>query len=801
MNARTWAAALSAATLTATMFTPEVASAAQRDGTARITITTPADVPANITLTGKTQHLAAKLPAGTTTTVNLAMPAGVYWVDLPRITFGGSSYTAHLLIPLLVVLPGKTTPLKVNYDAEPGAHDLHATAISQTSLALAWAAPKGTKFALRRTAGTKSATHAFEGVDVPVTGTTATDTKLKPGTQYTYSLFTQIKNRWYGPLVVNAGTTPAAGSTQASYIAAPSTLLAQPANIMSASTTGSGVRVVLQKQVPAPLLGAGVVLPVSNGLPGGFLGVVAAVANDGHTIDLKAGGLSDAFDYYEIAIDDFSASTLPPPAAPAAVAKSQRGTVTAKIAAADAGCGGSGGASQKVKYSAGVTVAGHFKTKVDKYNVLGADIPVGASVDLAVAATVSGAAAIETTASLKCSVSIGEVFKMLTVSPVPIAVSLKPGAEFGIEGARTVSNLGLAATVGVQVAGSLSIKNGVSFSGSPIVSATPLTPQITKNGSITMKVGAELLLGPGVGTKDAAVIAGLDGELNPLEASLSPYFPTGDARYNACAKIEAAGAIGLDMSAKAWIGNWNVSNTIVLDALHGTHQYGGSPWYVPSGCKDLAPPSSPDTLLGSGVTKVDETIVGAAGQWGHVDGFAPGQKTWVLSTGSINDVTGTPDKFANTSLGNPGDDLLSGLAGRPTYDAATYQVKVIPTGSTLHVKYVFASEEYPEYVGSAFNDVMAVWVNGTNCATVPGTNDPISVNSINDKTNSAYYINNSGGAAAGYSTSMDGLTTPLTCSVPVTPGQPVTVRISVADSSDSAFDSAVALVDGGIWTD
>ncbi|MFJ7218886.1 choice-of-anchor L domain-containing protein [Amycolatopsis sp. NPDC098790] len=800
MRARMWAAAVSAAALTAAMFTPSAAAASGTppNGTARVTITTPAGVPANITLTGKTQHVVAKPPAGTATTVNLTMPTGLYRVDLPRITFGGTAYTAHLLIPFTVVLPGKTTPLKVSYTAEPGAHDLHATAISQSSVTLTWAAPKGAKFALRRTVGTKPATHVFDGVDVPVTGTTVTDTKLKPGTQYSYALFTQVKNCWYGPITVNAGTAPAAGSDQAAYIAAPSTLLAQPANIASATTTGNGVHVVLQNEVPAPLLGAGVVLPVSAGLPGGFLGVVTALSGDGHTIDLRAGGLSDAFDYYEIAIDDFTASTPPPPAAPAAIAKSQRGGVTAKIAAAQAGCGGS--ASEKVSYSAGVSVAGHFKTKVDKYSILGADIPVGASIDLAVAATVSGAAAIETTASLKCSVSIGEVFKMLTVSPVPIAVSLKPGAEFGIEGARTVSNLGLTATAGVQVAGSLSVKNGVSFSGNPIASATPLTPQITKNGSVTMKVGAELLLGPGIGTKDAAVIAGLDGQLNPLEASLTPYFPVGDARYNACATIEAKATIGLDMSSKAWIGNWDVSKTIVLDALHGTHQYGGSPWYVPGGCKDLAPPSSPDTLLGSGVTKVDETIIGGAGQWGHVDGFAPGQKTWVLSTGSINDVIGTPDKFASTSLGTPGDDLLSGLSGRPTYDAATYQVKVVPTGTTLHVRYVFASEEYPEFVGSAYNDVMAVWVNGTNCATVPGTNDPVSVNTVNDKTNSTYYVDNSTGAA-GYSTSMDGLTTPLTCSVPVTPGQPVTVRISVADSSDGVLDSAVALVDGGIWTD
>ena len=41
----------------------------------------------------------------------------------------------------------------------------------------------------------------------------------------------------------------------------------------------------------------------------------------------------------------------------------------------------------------------------------------------------------------------------------------------------------------------------------------------------------------------------------------------------------------------------------------------------------------------------------------------------------------------------------------------------------------------------------------------------------------------------------------LTCSVPVTPGEPVTVTIAVADTSDRIYDSAVALLDGGIWSD
>ena len=82
---------------------------------------------------------------------------------------------------------------------------------------------------------------------------------------------------------------------------------------------------------------------------------------------------------------------------------------------------------------------------------------------------------------------------------------------------------------------------------------------------------------------------------------------------------------------------------------------------------------------------------------------------------------------------------------------------------------------------------------------VPGTTTPVAINSINAQSNSSYYVDNTT-AASGYGTSMDGLTTPLTCSVPVTPGEPVTVTIAVADTSDRIYDSAVALLDGGIWS-
>ena len=172
----------------------------------------------------------------------------------------------------------------------------------------------------------------------------------------------------------------------------------------------------------------------------------------------------------------------------------------------------------------------------------------------------------------------------------------------------------------------------------------------------------------------------------------------------------------------------------------------------------------------------------------------------MLSTGLVVNATGSPSTWASTDLGGAGDPDLTALAGQPTLDAVAYNVTLVPNGTTLHVKYVFASEEYPEFVGSAFNDVMEVLVNGVNCATVPGTTSPVSINTVNQTTNAQYYVDNATGAS-GYATTMDGLTVPLECSVPVTPGVPVKVSIKVADSSDHIYDSAVALLDQGIWSD
>ncbi len=81
------------------------------------------------------------------------------------------------------------------------------------------------------------------------------------------------------------------------------------------------------------------------------------------------------------------------------------------------------------------------------------------------------------------------------------------------------------------------------------------------------------------------------------------------------------------------------------------------------------------------------------------------------------------------------------LSDQPTRDVAIIRFRFIPTGNNLLFRYVFASDEYPEYVCSNFNDVFGFFLTGpsasdgatitTNIATVPGTDLPVSINSIN----------------------------------------------------------------------
>jgi Tol biopolymer transport system component len=162
----------------------------------------------------------------------------------------------------------------------------------------------------------------------------------------------------------------------------------------------------------------------------------------------------------------------------------------------------------------------------------------------------------------------------------------------------------------------------------------------------------------------------------------------------------------------------------------------------------------------------------------------------LLTTGEAAGAIAPNDNTEETTdLGLPGDDELSALAGYDTSDATVLRFSFTTTvQSDISFRFVFASEEYPEYVNTEFNDVFAFYLDGENLALVPGTASPVSINSINGQTNAAYYRDN---ADAAIQIQYDGLTTVLTARrLNLPPGTHV-MKLAIADASDSIVDSAV----------
>src|SRR5262249_43608125 len=156
---------------------------------------------------------------------------------------------------------------------------------------------------------------------------------------------------------------------------------------------------------------------------------------DGHVIDLTAGGLSDAFDYYNVDIPDLSstgpASAQAPGAAAAPAARLHQRAALAPAAVPS--CLG-GDANKTVTFSPSITLAGHFSAKIDKFNALFASIPKGAALDMEFAATLKGAISVDSNGDLNCGIPVKPFFKTIVTDPVPISIYFNLTAEFAVSG-------------------------------------------------------------------------------------------------------------------------------------------------------------------------------------------------------------------------------------------------------------------------------------------------------------------------------------------------------------------------------
>lgn len=239
-----------------------------------------------------------------------------------------------------------------------------------------------------------------------------------------------------------------------------------------------------------------------------------------------------------------------------------------------------------------------------------------------------------------------------------------------------------------------------------------------------------------------------------------------------------------------------------------------------------------NVLLGSGVTVSNVSFNGvlnpATAQPGSGSFTATGSNLGLsagvlLTSGEVQQVAGAASYFASGFNSTGSDPDLAILANQTINDRAVLEFDFVPVGDTVKFRYVFGSEEYPEYVCTTFNDAFGFFLSGPgiagpfqngaiNIARVPNSNIPIAINTVNPGTpgssggqasvcaaadpnwqsNSQYYVNNGAGASVCY----DGFTVVLTARHPVQCGQTYHIKMAIGDGSDSSFDSGVFLEAG-----
>lgn len=220
-----------------------------------------------------------------------------------------------------------------------------------------------------------------------------------------------------------------------------------------------------------------------------------------------------------------------------------------------------------------------------------------------------------------------------------------------------------------------------------------------------------------------------------------------------------------------------------------------------------------NVLLGSGVDVSNVSYSGAVnaiGTFNATNASIGIDEGIIMTTGTIyqgTDGPHGPNNKANAGMDNnsTGYGQLSQLVGTDTYNATLLEFDFIPYSDTVRFKYVFASEEYPEFVGTQFNDVFAFFITGPgipggtqNMAIIPGTNQPVAINNVNHLQNTSYYVNNGDGSQSPFNTNpfyvqYDGFTVPLEAYSKVQCGETYHLVIAVADVADPIYDSGIFL--------
>lgn len=217
-----------------------------------------------------------------------------------------------------------------------------------------------------------------------------------------------------------------------------------------------------------------------------------------------------------------------------------------------------------------------------------------------------------------------------------------------------------------------------------------------------------------------------------------------------------------------------------------------------------------NTLIGQGLVTSNITFSGDPAQIGFFNGIASNiglDSGVVMSSGNVVDIA-VPGGNPSTTIGGPGDaDVLATAqsvnAGiTSTNDAAILEFDFVPNGDVVIFRFVFASEEYLNFVGTLFNDAFGFYISGPNpaganynvqnLALVPGTSTPITISTIEPNLNGQYYIDD----PAGTTQAFNGFTVPIEIKFNVICDSTYHFKFAVADCQDGILDTGVFLEGG-----
>lgn len=207
----------------------------------------------------------------------------------------------------------------------------------------------------------------------------------------------------------------------------------------------------------------------------------------------------------------------------------------------------------------------------------------------------------------------------------------------------------------------------------------------------------------------------------------------------------------------------------------------------------------------------------------------PFEKGIVMTSGNVSVAAGPNNSSGATSEVNPyyTETALNAYAGGYSVtSSASLEFDFIAMADTFAFNYIFASEEYCEYVNSSFNDVFAFILTGIdpvtyqtttkNVAIIPGSitasnpnGIPVSINNVNhgyhasgspgpgtNPSNSEFFIHNSSTNGIQY----DGYTTALAAQAVIFACQTYHMKLAVANVSDQALDSGVFIEEGSFYS-